>query len=286
MNTHLMYVQPAGQGGRLAQVAFRAVLIASLYAALLFSVGCGELEPLAEPEIMDLQLTIDTLKTQVRDTQRNLNELRTELEARRQELADAQVARAQLEGRVREAERRVAEARQVINLQREELAAARTERERVSRNSALLQSQMRKMQRRPARTGGSQDGEQETSPAAADSAAKKAPKASAMSALPADWPYGSEIPVRMLVTPAAHVGVSTDSMAISDDRSEFPAMRSVSVKSGDTLWNIAHRHHVDLEQLKSLNGLNDDLIVVGQAIWLPSKFPSNETVVQSSGSSR
>ena len=81
-----------------------------------------------EPEVVDLELTTDTLKASVRDAQRTVAELRTDLEARRRELAEAQVARAQLEGRVREAERRVIEARQVIELQREELAAARTER--------------------------------------------------------------------------------------------------------------------------------------------------------------
>ena len=74
-----------------------------------------------EPEVVDLELTTDTLKASVRDAQRTVAELRTDLEARRRELAEAQVARAQLEGRVREAERRVIEARLVI-----ELATGRT----------------------------------------------------------------------------------------------------------------------------------------------------------------
>ena len=110
--------------------------------------ACGELEPIVEPEIVDMQLTLDTLRTQVREAQRNLAEMRAELESRRQELADAQVARAQLEGRVREAERRVSEARQVIEVQREELLAARAERERVFRSSSRLNSQMRQLEKR------------------------------------------------------------------------------------------------------------------------------------------
>jgi hypothetical protein len=65
--------------------------------------GCGELEPMREPEVVDLQLTTDTLKASVRDAQRTVAELRADLEVRRSELAEAQVARAQLEGRVREA---------------------------------------------------------------------------------------------------------------------------------------------------------------------------------------
>src|SRR2546422_1950535 len=110
------------------------VLCAVGFASALFA-GCGELEPMREPEVVDLELTTDTLKASVRDAQRTVAELRTDLESRRRELAEAQVARAQLEGRVREAERRVIEARQVIELQREELAAARTERARMFRSS-------------------------------------------------------------------------------------------------------------------------------------------------------
>src|SRR5689334_7862933 len=95
---------------------FFPVLISYALGLTLYSLaGCGELEPMVEPEVADLQLTIDTLKTQVHDSQRTLTELRAELEARRQDLAEAQVAKAQLEGRVREAERRVAEARRVID---------------------------------------------------------------------------------------------------------------------------------------------------------------------------
>lgn len=88
-------------------------------------VGCGPLEPIVEQEVSDLQLTVDTLKTSLRDSQRTIGELRSELESRRQELADSQIARAQMEGRIREAERRLTEARHIIDLQREELSSSR-----------------------------------------------------------------------------------------------------------------------------------------------------------------
>lgn len=121
------------------------MLLGALGLLALAATACGELEPIVEPEIVDLQLTLDTLRTQVRDAQRNLAEVRAELESRRQELADAQVARAQLEGRVREAERRVSEARHVIEVQREELLAARAERERVFRSSSHSHGQMKQL---------------------------------------------------------------------------------------------------------------------------------------------
>ena len=124
-----------------------------LCVSLAMMLGCSPLEPIMEPEVSDLQLTVDTLKTTVRDSQRTIVELRAELDARRQELADVQIARAQFEGRVREAERRLVEARQVIDLQREELAGSRSERERAARTGILLQNQMKQLQKQLSKFG-------------------------------------------------------------------------------------------------------------------------------------
>src|SRR5687768_1327588 len=150
-NSHSSFSRQRRPSRRRSTMAEWAMTACALAVLVLGASACGELEPIVEPEIVDLQLTLDTLKTQVRDAQRNLAEVRTELESRRQELADAQVARAQLEGRVREAERRVTEARQVIELQREELIAAKTERERVFRSSS---QQLKPLQRRGVKSGG------------------------------------------------------------------------------------------------------------------------------------
>jgi LysM repeat protein len=202
---------------------FRQAVLPGLACVLILPmVGCAELEPMVEPEVADLQLTVETLKTQVREAQRTAAELRTELEARRQELAEAQVARAQLEGKLREAERRVAEARQIISLQREELAAARSERERITRSSAQLQNRMKRLQKSLHRVGD----------------------------LPEAFP---EDPL-LEGQPVASQG---------------PAGRTVIVKAGDTLWRIAGRYRVDLEQLRSLNRLPDNRIMVGQVLRVP-----------------
>ena len=156
---------PTVRVGALCAVGFGSALF----------VGCGELEPMREPEVIDLELTTDTLKASVRDAQRTVAELRTDLEARRMELAEAQVARAQLEGRVRESERRVLEARHVIELQREELAAARTERERVFRSSLHLQGQMKQLRKQLSKTGesGSAHDRQEAAPLPSSGAVRK-----------------------------------------------------------------------------------------------------------------
>jgi len=203
-----------------------------------------------EPEVVDLELTTETLKASVRDAQRTVAELRTDLEARRRELAEAQVARAQLEGRVREAERRVIEARLVIELQREELAAARTERQRVSRSSLQLQGQMKQLQKQLSRTG------------------KSGQKAMQVPAQRNQTSEFLETP-QMMATPAALMQVPANRKPSSEVEQQRTPTQYVFVKPGDTLWRIAQTYRVNVEHLRTLNQLADNTIVIGQALWLP-----------------
>ena len=236
-----------GNDVRTDRSAVRAITLCVLAVVALAASACGELEPMIEPEMVDLQLTLDTLRTQVRDAQRNLAEVRTELESRRQELADAQVARAQLEGRVREAERRVTEARQVIELQREELIAAKTERERVFRSSS---QQLKQLQRRGAKSGG------------LDSAERGA------SAVPTDatLPWFFTNPSRS-ATPAIN-GLSSKGTATAVAVRRQPPLTEIVVKQGDTLYSLARKHRMTLSRLRSLNHVSDDQIIVGQILWV------------------
>jgi len=243
------------------------------FAAALFA-GCGELEPMREPEVVELELTTDTLKASVREAQRTVTELRADLEARRRELAEAQVARAQLEGRVREAERRVIEARQVIELQREELAAARTERERVFRSSLQLQSQMKQLRKQRSKTGdlSSAQGAQEAIPIPSSGAVRKSQKAIQVPAQQNQPSEFLETP-QMVATPAAAMQVPADREPSSGVEQQKTPMRHVSVKPGDTLWRIAQRNRVSVEYLRTFNQLIDNRIVIGQALWLPDDRP-------------
>jgi len=228
--------------------------------------ACGELEPMVEPEVSDLQLTVDALKTQVRDTQRNLAELRAEMEARRQELAEAHVARAQLEGRLREAERRLAEARQIVNLQREELMVARAEREKIARGSLQLQSQLRQMQKRGTKGNPVPESAPEEIPTAG-AAIKRAQKAAARPvppALPSAVSTTGHGP-----TPASLVQDMPSATTASEGDKPSSSMRAVSVVPGDTLWSIARKYRVGLGRLRSLNHMTDNRLIVGQAIWVP-----------------
>jgi len=246
------------------------VLCAVGFASALFA-GCGELEPMREPEVVDLELTTDTLKASVRDAQRTVAELRTDLESRRRELAEAQVARAQLEGRVREAERRVIEARQVIELQREELAAARTERARMFRSSLQLQGLMKQLRKQLSKAVPAHDG-QEAAPVPSSGTVRKDQKAMQV-------PTQRNRPSEFLETPEM-VATSTVVMPVPANRepsSEVEQQRTshkpVFVKPGDTLWSIAQKYRVKVEHLRAFNQLPDNRIVIGQALWLSYDLP-------------
>ena len=255
---------PPVRGGVLCAIGFAAALFA----------GCGELEPMREPEVVDLELTTDTLKASVRDAQRIAAELRNDLEARRRELAEAQVARAQLEGRVREAERRVVEARQVIELQREELAAARTERAHASRSNLQLQSQMKQLQKQLSRAGKSSPAyhRQEAPPLASSSAIDRGQNAMQILAQ-RNQPSGLPETPQMVAIPPAVMPAPAHRKPWLEGDQPMPSTTYVTVKSGDTLWSISQKYRVHLEQLRALNQLRDNRIVIGQALWLPEDRP-------------
>lgn len=235
-------------------------------------VACSPLEPIIEPEVSDLQLTVDTLKTTIRDAQRTIAELRTELDSRRQELAEVQIARAQLEGRVREAERRLVEARHVIDLQREELAGSRSNRERAARTSAALQNQLRQLQKQISKIG------------------KQVSEARGSGMVPASLPSPRGKQSGMALPELEQAGLVEDSANKVSMRAaqlqegpsigESPVPDRVSVKSGDTLWSIARRYNLSLSRLMAINQLPDSLIQVGQALWLTEPAATGGRVSQ------
>lgn len=231
--------------------------------------GCSSLEDIIiEPEMSDLQLTVDTLKTSLRDAQRLVDELRVEVDARRLELADVQIVRAQLEGRIQEAERRLTEARHVIDLQREELSSARSEREQMGRTRAALQHQLKQLQRQLSKVEKQVRGE--VSPAAMVSPSGAQPDPATVvhqqDALRVIQDEGTQVVsgAAIQVSGASSVG----EVPVVSQSATVPLRLHVVVKSGDTLWRIARRYHTSVSRLMVLNALSGDRIQVGQALWL------------------
>lgn len=229
--------------------------------------ACGPLEPIImEPEMSDLQLTMDTLKTSLRDAQRTIAELRAEVDARRQELADVQIARAQLEGRIREAERRLTEARHVIDLQREELAGSRSEREGAGRIKAALRSQLRQLQKQASKVGKRTKGNMSPAVLVSPPAGpREVATIDSQQDLSTDLEEGTQVvpkPVRRVS------GASSVDEPPMISRTTVSSGARVRVKPGDRLWSIARRYHTSVRHLMILNALTSDRIQVGQALWL------------------
>jgi LysM repeat protein len=230
--------------------------------------GCGALEPIAEPELSDIELTVDTLKSSLRDAQRTIVELRTEGDARREELADAQIARAQLEGHVREAERRLIEARHVIDLQREELASSRSARERMGRTGITLQSQQKQRAKQLSWAGEHVKGEASSSTMVSplDGHSPVTTVRVERDSLPAAEAEST----RVLAQPAVHMQneSSVGEVPILSQSSPTNSSTHVLIKPGDTLWGIGRRFHVRVDRLMAINALVNDRIRVGQTLRL------------------
>ena len=229
--------------------------------------ACSSFEPnIIEPELSDLQLTVDTLKTSMGDAQRTVAELRTELDARRQELADVQIARAQLEGRIREAERRLAEARHVIDLQREELASSRSEREQGGRTRAALQNQLKQLQKQISNVREQVNGNvfPEATAFRRDKQLEVAAISHQQGALLAAVEEANVVVPRPEVSGETSTG---EAPGVAQSATEAPR-RQMVVKHGDTLWSIARRYHTSVRRLMARNALPSDRIQVGQTLWL------------------
>lgn len=113
-------------------------------------------------------------------------------------------------------------------------------------------------------------------PAAGGPAAQGAPAYQPVAASPATQPLAplqSPQPARVtsmrpIQTPAASERPATPSRA-SPAASADATARTIDVQQGDTLYGIARRHKVKVEQLMAVNNLTSPNIAVGQKLVLP-----------------
>lgn len=243
---------------------------------MLLAGGCADLEPMEDPDVMDHHLTIDTMRAAAREAERNLADLRLELDSQRQEFSAAIIARAQLEGRLREVERRLADARHIIDLQREELTAMRAERERSSKQDATQAPRSKPKSKRMAPLERSSIEQVPPNvPSALVPPVVSAPAQNGES-LPSISGLSEPemLPVSPPSAPVPPVSQLNDGAAATIPRQDNgldvgSLVRSIAVQSGDTLWRLARRYGVEVQALRAVNGLSGDLIQVGQALMIP-----------------
>lgn len=224
--------------------------------------ACARLGPTLESETVHSGVTVDSLKTAVRDSQRVTADLRMELTDRRKELADVHVARAQLQGMLRDTERRLDEARHIIELQRDELEAVRADRERVEESGRRRQSRVRRLEKLLAQArSGNEIG------SAIPSVYGPCRSGESPQPLHVSSP-GSPVVTQAVMAAQAH---APNSVSASEERQQDSgSLRIVVVREGETLWRLARRHQVEVEELRQLNGLRDDRIVTGWTLRLPA----------------
>ena len=247
---------------------------------LLDLVACRSLGVPGDPGMSDLQLTVDVLNVSLKDAQQAMAELRAEVEVRNQELAETQVMRAQFEGRAREAESRLREAHHVIALQREQLAESRSDRQRIARTRAALQSQLKQLRKQLSRIEKQASGS--ISPTIMDFPEEKLLRPVPIGMKEAVT-FGDSLEDRR-APPSSDEAMSG---VMSVDRGEGLAQSSllvtpsrVMIKSGDTLWSLAQRYRTSVHQLMAVNALSTDYIQAGQSLWLTESVVDDSELKQ------
>lgn len=222
------------------------------------------------PTIKDYQVITQALQAEARQAQQTRTDLETQKQVLQRELGEARAAKARLEGDVLDAERRLLTARHLVELQREELILATDERQRLAyaarEAQAQLQAQLLEGDRLREQLADAQIERVrlETMETA------MARQADEMSALKAAVQESSRVPVLKIIEAPRALRLSTMATpaAVSTDQpARLPT--TIRVRRGDSLWVLARRFGIGLNELKAANGLQTDLIVPGQELLIP-----------------
>lgn len=241
------------------QTRLRAAAV--LLACMVLS-GCAGLRSAAG----NLQALEAASKAESQQAQRVIVELRTEVLGLQRDLGAARAAQARLEGELREAQRRLAEAQRQVSAQREDLARAREEREKAVQAGREAQGQLIELGKLRQQVADAERGQARLQ--ALEAAVEKQTQDMAdlkAATQRASGQFKSKLPsAEFVVPPKGSLGRAASA--------EGPAMaspRTIIVQPGDTLWDLARKHRVDLLDLITINRLVDNRIMPGQELLLP-----------------
>jgi LysM repeat protein len=222
------------------------------------------------PTIRDYQVITQALQAEARQAHQTMTDLDIQKQTLQRELGEARAAKARLEGDVVNAERRLLEARHLVELQREELILAADERRRLVQTArqaeAQLETQLAESGRLRQQLAESQiEGVRlETLEGAI------ARQANEMAALKTAFQESLRAPVLKLVE--APLTLRPSSIVTATTISTDPPSRLstfIRVRRGDSLWALARRFAIRVDDLKAANRLRSDLIVPGQELLIP-----------------
>jgi LysM repeat protein len=226
------------------------------------------------PTLKDYQVITQALQAEARQAHQTMTDLDIQQQALQHELGEARAAKARLEGDVLNAERRLLEARHLVELQREELVLAADERQRLAQAArqaeAQLETQLVESGRLRQQLAESQI-ERVRLQTIEETIARQANE---MAALKTAFQESLRAPVLKLIEgPRAlrSSAIVTAATVSSDQPSRTSTI--IRVRRGDSLWALARRFAIRLDDLKAANRLRSDLIVPGQELLIPEPTP-------------
>ena len=247
------------QWGRRAAQATQVIL-------LLFAAGCAGSGAL----VQDLQVTNAALKSETQQAYRRITELQVELQTLQRELGVARGAQARVEGELREGQRRVTDAQHVVDLQRDELTKSRDERERVVKTSQEMQGQLVELGRLREKAAEAERSQSRIQSLEAAVQRQEQLSADLKAMLVKTATEAQQSTSRPAKRKAAKTAVPASHDVADRSLTQAPPLRTVTVQAGDTLWHLAKKYRVSLDELRTLNGISTDLIVPEQELILPA----------------
>jgi LysM repeat protein len=238
--------------------ALGGVLLVALAAAS----GCAG----SQPTERDFQVMQTAYNAESAQTQRTILDLRAEVQGLQRELGTSRASLARLEGELRDARGRSAEAQRVMDSQRDELSRLREERERTAQAAREIDGQLVELGRlrQQAADAAREQPRLQALEAAVEKQARdladlkaRAPKASTR--------FKTRLPNAELAAPPR----DRLELNVSVGVPPAPGFRTIIVQPGDTLWDLARKHRVNLPDLITLNRLVSDRIRPGQELLLP-----------------
>jgi LysM repeat protein len=208
--------------------------------------GCASLLP------QDHMVIQEALKQEAAQAHHTAAGLHAQVQMLEEQLGTARAAQARVQGDLRDSERRLVDAQRAADLHRDELTRAREVREQLAQTT----NELNRLRQQVA----DNDREQKRMRVLQTSLSKLTQEVAVLSTT-----------VRDAIGQAKPASYSADDVVEALLAERMKSSRIAIVKAGDTLFGIAKRYAIALSDLKTINGLRGDRILVGQMLVIPEQ---------------
>jgi LysM repeat protein len=199
----------------------------------------------------------EALKEESAQAQRTAASLHAEVQTLQEQLGASRAAQARSQGELRDSERRLIEAQRIAEVKQDDLAKARAAREQGEKTGYQVQLQLNELERLRQRVVDA-DRERKHVKVLQASIKRLTQEVTTMNTTLRD---------SMARPKPAPASASEPGGALLPE--QMRPSHSLIVQAGDTLFSIARLYDVALADLKALNRLATDRILVGQMLIVP-----------------